>query len=132
MYLEEEIRRKIRIRKDAYKNMVGEGESYDVIKLGEKDKEKLRKKIYLECTQLDEYKCNKVYSEVIGGSRLAVFIKKVLRRMFYKVMGWYYVPIIEGQIDYNRQVKALVNDLQHLVDSQQEEIKELYNQLRDV
>ncbi len=132
MYLEEEIRRKIRIRKDAYKNMVGEGESYDVIKLGEKDKEKLRKKIYLECTQLDEYKCNKVYSEVIGGSRLAVFIKKVLRRMFYKVMGWYYVPIIEGQIDYNRQVKELVNDLQHLVDSQQEEIKELYNQLRDV
>ena len=132
MYLEEEIRRKIRIRKDAYKNMVGEGESYDVIKLGEKDKEKLRKKIYLECTQLDEYKCNKVYSEVIGGSGLAVFIKKVLRRMFYKVMGWYYVPIIEGQIDYNRQVKELVNDLQHLVDSQQEEIKELYNQLRDV
>lgn len=132
MYLEEEIKRKIRIRKEAYKNMIGEGGSYDVIKLGEKDKEKLRKKIYLECTQLDEYQCNKVYTEIVGRNRLTVFIKKVLRRICYKVMGWYYVPIIEGQIDYNRQMKELVKDLQHLVDSQQEEIKELHNQLSDI
>lgn len=131
MYSEEIIKRKIRIRNEAHQNMLGEGNHYNISRLNENEKDKLCEKIYHECRQIDEYSCNKVYTEIFASSKIVLFIKKVLRRICYKVMGWYYVPIVEGQIEYNRQMKQTIIDLQQLVASQQEEIKELYKKVNE-
>lgn len=127
---ENEIKRKISIRKNAYVNMIGEPIGYLQKKMDEKDLALIRERLYYNSNQLDEYSCNKVYSEIITSNRVKLFIKKSIRKILFKVLGWYYVPMVDGQIAYNVQVKQLIKDLQSIVDSQQEQIKELEDEVK--
>jgi hypothetical protein len=125
----ENIKRKIYIRKEAYRNMTGVDENNYGKMLSEEETEKLLKSIYYNCQQLDEYACLKIFGDIHARNKMVYWIKKVLRKICFKLMGWYYVPIIEGQIDFNRYMKQILADSQQLNYVQQEEINELKRQV---
>lgn len=121
----EEIKRKIRIRNEAYTNMIGQVGGYTAVRISEEEVQRILKELSKECQQIDEYACLKIYGEIQARNKLIWVIKKVLRKVCYKCMGWYYVPVIEGQIDFNRQVRKVLDELHRLVQAQQEEIENL-------
>lgn len=129
---EQIIRRKIRIRQEAYANMVGKPTGYIKKKLNDKDLMLIRERLYYDSNNINEEACNKIYTDIVSSSRLKVFLKKALRKIFYKIMGWYYVPMIEGQIEFNTQAKKLLIDLQCIIDSQQEQIADLEEQVKRI
>ena len=130
--IEDVVKRKIRIRNEAYLNMLGEPRGYTGIKLEDTELNAVRERIYYESYRLDEYSCNKVYTQIVSHNKIVLFVKKVIRKITLKLLGWYYVPIVEGQIDYNMQVKYLLQDMQSVIDSQQEQIIELENTINSI
>ncbi len=120
----EEIKRKIRIRKKACENMTGEGQGYTRIQMSEGEIQKMLKELSGQCRQIDAYACMKIYGEIHAKNKIVWMIKRVLRKICHTCMGWYYVPVIEGQIDFNRQVKQVLEEISQLVQAQQEQLRE--------
>lgn len=125
----ESIKRKIRIRNEAYKNMVGEDAAYTVRQMTNHEIEGLKREVQELCSHVDEYGCQKNLGEIPARNKWTLFVKKVLRRICCKLMGWYYFPIIEGQMEFNSQIQQIVNGFQQLMDAQQKEIDDLKIQL---
>lgn len=120
----EEIKRKIRIRKKAYENMTGETQEYATIQMSDGEIQKMLKELSGQCRQIDAYACMKIYGEIHAKNKIVWMIKRALRKICHTCMGWYYVPVIEGQIDFNRQVKQVLEEIRQLLQAQQEHIGE--------
>lgn len=125
----EDIKRKIRIRRQAYANMTGQAEGHIALQLSKEEMQRMLKGLSEECRQMDEYACLKIYGEIQARNKLVWMIKRVLRKVCHKCMGWYYVPVIEGQIDFNRQVKQALEGFGRLLLAQYEEIHDLEDQV---
>ncbi len=126
----EDIRRKIRIRKETYQNMIGQDAEYSMNQLTSEERNILRKEAHCTWTHMDEYGCQKVYGPIDARNKWTLFIKKIIRKIFYKSMGWYYVPMIEGQVQFNRQSKQIAGSILQLMDAQQEEMEHLKKRLK--
>lgn len=126
-----EVQRKIRIRKEAYQNMIGEDDGYSTIQMTDEELEKLKKQVYELCVHADEYACHQIYGQIEARNRLIGIIKKVLRKICYLLMGWYYIPMIDGQVEFNRQLKQAVIGFQQLLDAYEKKMNEWKRQMEN-
>ena len=130
--IEDIVKRKIRFRNEAYLNMTGEPRGYIGVRLGKDELNAVRERIYYESFRIDEFACNKVYTQIVSHNKFALCVKKIIRKLIFKILGWYYVPIVDGQVEYNMQVKYLLQDMQSVINSQQEQIDELEKMIKSI
>lgn len=128
-----EILRKAKIRREAVSSKKGNKVTYHFEKLDFSELQELEEKIFYDIKNLNEYSCNTLHIKLEATSesgKLRIIIKKVLRRITQKLLGWYYIPIIDGQIAYNSSIKEIMGDLQKVMDNQQKRIEELEDYIK--
>lgn len=119
--IEEEITRKVKMRKFA-KNNLGthnyiNADSYEGV-----DELDILSKLYSDLNEniLDADQCkfqdgyNPIYSKRKKVGRIVVFIKRVIRKIINILLGWYIKPIFEKQSFYNSKILNAINLISYI------------------
>ena len=125
--------RKARIRNEAYWNMKGIVENdYSYIKLNSKQINQLNEEIGQRIQFISENAVLVPHKALIEKKQFSVkvFCKKVIRKLAEKILGWYYLPLIEQQTVYNQYTNETLKEMQKIIVNQTEKIQELEKKLK--
>lgn len=128
--LRKELERKIKCRKFAL-------ESYDLHNFTDEDNPLSKKENYRELqsnlVDAKELAFQDGYFAILSRrgffGKIEVFYKKAVRKLLKIFYGWYIFPIYKRQTEYNEVTVENVRILKELLESQQEEIVELREEI---
>jgi glycosyltransferase involved in cell wall biosynthesis len=128
--LENEIKRKISIRKLAIKHM-GIQEDSSIIDNDKYEDTEINKLFNSLNNNINEADSNSALTWYwfLNGNKLSVFIKKLLRKSAKTLYGWLLFPIMSRQSHFNGKTVNSINILKDIVSLQQQKIEQLYNEL---
>lgn len=123
--MQEQFLRKLEIRLEAYRNLgLGEEQPSYSVAFGEQAQEIRRElAVNLEYADLSKYL---VYHKPLPAEsglsgRIKRFVKRAVRKVHFKLLGWIIAPLVEQQNTFNGKLLNAVDQLKKLVLQMEEE-----------
>lgn len=115
----EEFERKLKIRLEAYRNLGAEKTDSKNTAFSNKQINELCQLIEMNLKQADDARNLVYFKPVVSGTgwmgRLKRLVKRIVRKMHFKLFGWMVIPFIDQQNMYNGKILNAVMELRDIV-----------------
>lgn len=135
--LEDEIKRKIKIRKFAMDNLGTKTDTDSTVKAVASDSEtnKLFQELYENIQGADQSRIQDGYSNIATNRKLGkliIFVKRVVRKLINVFLGWYIRPILDKQTFFNGKTINSIDLLRQLLLIQQQHYEQKLQEMEQV
>lgn len=135
--LEDEIKRKIKIRKFAMDNLGTKTDTDSTVITVASDSEtnKLFQELYENIQSADQSRIQDGYSNIATNRKLGkliIFVKRVVRKLINVFLGWYIRPILDKQTFFNGKTVNSINLLRQLILIQQQHYEQKLQEIEQV
>ena len=135
--LEDEIKRKIKIRKFAMDNLGTKTDTDSTVKAVASDSEtnKLFQELYENIQSADQSRIQDGYSNIATNRKLGkliIFVKRVVRKLINVFLGWYIRPILDKQTFFNGKTINSIDLLRQLLLIQQQHYEQKLQEMEQV
>ncbi len=135
--LEDEIKRKIKIRKFAMDNLGTKTDTDSTVITVASDSEtnKLFQELYENIQSADQSRIQDGYSNIATNRKLGkliIFVKRVVRKLINVFLGWYIRPILDKQTFFNGKTVNSIDLLRQLLLIQQQHYEQKLQEMEQV